>query len=88
MTYFFKSKMTSLNKFYPAGKKTVTRAFMKHTCSSNLLCCKKEKEEHKEELQFDMDNPAIVEELWKKMGSPSATIFMCGYKISNGKIDE
>lgn len=76
--------MTTTNKFFPAGVRNVTSTF--RTCNSKLLCCKKQKDDMKEHLHHNMDDPRVVKELWEKMGSPSATIFMCGYKIHNGEV--
>lgn len=75
--------MTTLNKFFPAGKKNVTHQFLKNnTCASTNLCAHKKPDE----VPCDQDDPTAVMEMWKKMGSPSATVFMCGYKIKDGKI--
>ena len=75
--------MTSLNKFFPAGNKNITSSFLKNNTMSSLNLCRCKKPD---EIPCDQDNPEKVMEMWKKMGSPSATVFMCGYKIVGGKI--
>jgi hypothetical protein len=81
--------MSHLNKFFPNGQqksryyKAADGYKEREVTNTNLL------QQKKDELisaGIDPDDPGQIYDLWEKMGSPSATIIMCGYKISNGMI--
>ncbi len=72
--------MSNLNKFFPAGSTTKRTFQLKKIMNTNSP------QKKMPVPGYDMNNEDEVMECWKKLGSPSCTVIMCGYKISSGKL--
>lgn len=74
--------MTTVRKFFPGGRTTITKEFINNCIDINTLTTHKKPNE----IPCNCYNSEDVYKMWQNMGSPACTVYMCGYMIIEGKI--